>query len=309
MSLTSHLGRRGSPVARWFHAHFADTRWLVTEENRRIRGGTGPARCPMPPVKGSDTALVGTATDQILAAWLDPAQLAQGRVIQGAGHIDGLLSSAGGRPGAASEVARSALGRIAQLTQLASRPSGLDWEALARVAVVLARFEQTFRARGAVASSVVGELAGSDDPFELGALIAGPATLEDLCRVAEQALAMCADLPAAERMTLGPDFACSRLLGGADADVLADGVLLDLKTTGDTSPLSRCDLWQMLGYVLADTDDELEIEEVGFIWPRWRFRSRWRVEDLIAIVGGHETGVEALRRSFREMCEGLRPSR
>lgn len=27
---------------------------------------------------------------------------------------------------------------------------------------------------------------------------------------------------------------------------------------------------QLLGYVLADSDDRYAIERVGFLWPRWR---------------------------------------
>lgn len=116
---------------------------------------------------------------------------------------------------------------------------------------------------------------------------------------------MCTRMRSAKRVILGARFRCSKLLGGADADLIVDGELLDLKTTSRSSPLSREYLWQMLGYVMADTNDEHGIEYVGFIWPRWQFRSRWHVDDFVAILGGGETSVDDLRQSFREMCEQL----
>lgn len=47
------------------------------------------------------------------------------------------------------------------------------------------------------------------------------------------------------------------------------------------------------------------VEHVGLIWPRWRSRSRWQVDDFVATLGGEETGVAVLRQRFRQMCEEL----
>lgn len=305
MSLTRHLSDRSSPVARWFKRHFPDTAWLVKEENRRIRGGVGPAAPLVSPVDGSDLALVGTTTEQVLAAWLGGARPVSGAIRRGCVSVDGVLSMSGGRPGAAHAVARVALERLAELND-DDAAAARDWDALSRAAVVVGRIEQAARSRATV-NPVVAYLRRSEDVDELGRLMAAPPTLEDLKRVATETLALCDDLRLAATKVHGPTFACSALLGGADADLLVDGVLLDLKTSASDRPLSREYLWQLLGYLLADTHDDHGINDVGFIWPRWRFRSQWRADDFVAILGGGEASLAELRQSFRELCEALRP--
>jgi len=304
LSLTSHLGSSKSPVSGWFQAHLADTAWLVREENRRIRGGTGPWPwpCALPPPGGGDVALVGTATDQIVGAWLDVDRLREGPMMQGAVLVDGV--SAKYQSVAASEVAAVTLERLQPLLGQ-DGPSDADWDEVCRLAIVLARFEQAYRNPWRQLLRVVSYLKQSADPFELGALMADPATRADLESVARQTLAMWEDLQEAEQLTLGPALICSEWLGGADADVLVGSRLMDLKTTAQRRPLSRASLWQLLGYALADSDDQHGIREVGFLWPRWRKQSVWELEHLLAITGGHEASLAALRGSFRRMCQKL----
>lgn len=302
MSLTSHLESSKSPVRGWFQAHLADTAWLVKEENRRIRGGTGPWPCALPPPEGSDVALVGTATDQIVGAWLDLDRLREGPMMQGAVLVDGVSANYHGVR--ASEVAAMNLERLEPLLG-GEGPSEEDWDEVCRLAIVLARFEQAYRNPWRLLLPVASCLKQSADTFELGALMAGPATRADLESVARQTLAMWEDLQEAEQLTVGPAFICSEWLGGADADVLVGSRLMDLKTTAQRRPLSRASLWQLLGYALADSDDQHGIREVGFLWPRWRKQSVWGLEHLLAITGGHETSLAALRGSFREMCQAL----
>src|SRR5262249_31327913 len=73
---------------------------------------------------------------------------------------------------------------------------------------------------------------------------------------------------------LGPTFAGSRLMN-ADADLIAAGLLLELKTSlGDKrangarrASLERQTLLQLFGYLLLDPTDEFAIAEVGVQRP------------------------------------------
>lgn len=67
-----------------------------------------------------------------------------------------------------------------------------------------------------------------------------------------------------ERLRLGPTFALSGALGGADADLIAGTLLLDLKAAATTRIVTRVGLWQLVGYALADTDDTCGLQRVGF---------------------------------------------
>jgi hypothetical protein len=66
--------------------------------------------------------------------------------------------------------------------------------------------------------------------------------------------------------TVGPTFAGSGLVGGADADLVAAGMLLEVKTTAKKPSLGVVDLFQVVGYVLLD------LWELG---PT-RWLARWR---------------------------------
>lgn len=79
---------------------------------------------------------------------------------------------------------------------------------------------------------------------------------------------------------IGPTFAGSRLVGGAGADLIAAGLLLDLKVTlGDKRrdgtrrlSLNTAEVHQLVGYTLLDFDDTYRISEVGIFsadTPTW----------------------------------------
>jgi hypothetical protein len=48
-----------------------------------------------------------------------------------------------------------------------------------------------------------------------------------------------------------------------DADVIFGDLLLDFKATSTTSIVGRGELWQLVGYALADADDHFGIRQVG----------------------------------------------
>ena len=66
-------------------------------------------------------------------------------------------------------------------------------------------------------------------------------------------------------------------------------------------------LYQLLGYVLLDYNDEYAIDRLGFLLPRPNAKVSWPVRELIAeLSGGGDLDLPKLRGSFRHICESGR---
>jgi hypothetical protein len=55
--------------------------------------------------------------------------------------------------------------------------------------------------------------------------------------------------------------------GGADADLILGGLLLDRKSTIQPRRLGRDEIYQLAAYLLLDYDDEYGIDRVGLTCP------------------------------------------
>ena len=76
---------------------------------------------------------------------------------------------------------------------------------------------------------------------------------------------------------LKPTFAGADVVDGAEADLIANGCLIEIKTT--TQPRwNRIWLDQLLSYVLLDYFDEYRIRSIAFYLARQKTLLRWSVE-------------------------------
>lgn len=104
---------------------------------------------------------------------------------------------------------------------------------------------------------------------------------------------------------IGPVFAGSQIMNG-DADPIAAGLLIELKTTSKKPALGVTDLWQMLGYVLMDYVDEFAITDVALFSARYGYLAQWDLGELLAKLAGRPVTESALRAEFRALLEGCR---
>jgi hypothetical protein len=100
---------------------------------------------------------------------------------------------------------------------------------------------------------------------------------------------------------IGPTFAGSDLIN-ADADLVAGGLLLDLKTTSKLS-LAVTDLFQVIGYSLLDFDDAYRVTELGIFTARYGYLAVWGVDDLFDELAGRRIVPQAVRDEFRRLLE------
>ncbi|MDP9438467.1 MAG: ATP-dependent helicase, partial [Actinomycetota bacterium] len=97
---------------------------------------------------------------------------------------------------------------------------------------------------------------------------------------------------------IGPMFEGSRDVGGADADLILDGCLLEIKAT--TNPKIASDmLYQLLGYAMLDYADEYEIRSAAVYMARQSRLVEWDIQELLSSLGC-EDDLPELRRSFSE---------
>jgi hypothetical protein len=256
----------------------------------------GPAR------PGTDASLVGTAIGYVLSAHLRDDALDETVATTGARLLDRPLSGMHPLP---SEVERRVVERVRGLGPSRGTLAGAGWDEFLRLCCVLARFEQIYRAGPAVVQHVVGPLVEhAEDLDGLGRAVVSAPTLSDLDGLGRATLEDLTHLRKARRLDIGPTFAQSLALGGADADLIYDETLAELKSSGGARIVGRNEAWQLLGYLLADSDNRFDIRRLSVLALRRRRSITWEAQELIdALAGGPTPPVEHWRAEFAELLE------
>jgi hypothetical protein len=86
-------------------------------------------------------------------------------------------------------------------------------------------------------------------------------------------------------VTCGPSFAGSADIGGADADFILGGLLLDCKSTTMPGKLGRDEIYQLAGYLLLDYRDEFGISRVGLYLSRQGATITWDAGEFLRLLG------------------------
>lgn len=189
-------------------------------------------------------------------------------------------------------------------------PDAAAEDRLLRSCVVLAWFTELFRAGPprseghplvdpCARASVDSLLAAvpADDVRDLGALavLAGDRFLPAVASWAPP-------------LYLGPTFDGSAAIGGADADLIAGDVLVDVKALigrktsagGRRAQLSANTVYQILGYALLDDTDRYGLRRVAFYQARYGHLASWDLVDLLSTLAGRPVDLAAARAGMRE---------
>lgn len=97
----------------------------------------------------------------------------------------------------------------------------------------------------------------------------------------------------------GPVFAGSSDIGGADADYILDGLLLDCKATNDPRRLGREEIYQLADYLLLGYDDHFTIDRLGLYLSRQGGLITWSTEEFLRRLGT-TTPLPQLRAKLRK---------
>jgi hypothetical protein len=104
-------------------------------------------------------------------------------------------------------------------------------------------------------------------------------------------------LPAPRRIC-GPVFDGSRHVGGADADFILDGTLIDCKATVRPHRMGRAEIYQLVGYLLLDYSDAYTIKNVGLYLSRQGALIEWSTAEFLSLLGARHD-LPALRAACR----------
>jgi hypothetical protein len=94
-------------------------------------------------------------------------------------------------------------------------------------------------------------------------------------------------------------FAGSSDIGGADADYILNGLLLDCKATKDPRRLGREEIYQLAGYLLLDYDNRFCIDRVGLYLSRQGGLITWTAEEFLQRLDAR-IPLPQLRRRLRQ---------
>ena len=101
---------------------------------------------------------------------------------------------------------------------------------------------------------------------------------------------------------LNPTFDGSADVRGADADLIVDSTLIEIKTT-KRKDLKRDWLYQLLGYVLLDYTNRYDIQRIAFYMARQGILIEWDLEDAISILcSGTRPKLSELRNQFQKIA-------
>jgi hypothetical protein len=284
LSLTAQLRYRISPVSRFMTEHLPDTVEVERDYLTHLRGLPAPVQ--LAGVRRPDWSALGHAIDYrirlSLGGDLGPA------VEHGVRALDGLHRFAGMPADDRTRRALFAVGRhlLAAVDAHLDDPGGMDEETVVRLCFVASFFEDIYRTGRIGRSSMLAEATPSTRLT--GLLAAVPAhVIDDIgaqMRLAERPLAPFRALPPAARVC-GPVFTGSGDLGGADADYILGGTLLDCKATRNPRRLGREEIYQLAGYLLLDYDDDFGIDRVGFYLSRQGGLITWSADEFVRRLG------------------------
>lgn len=105
---------------------------------------------------------------------------------------------------------------------------------------------------------------------------------------------------------IGPEFAGSEIMK-ADADLIARGLLTELKTSAKKPSLGVTDIWQVLGYCLMDYTDEFNITDVALFSARYGYLAQWNLDVLLTHLAAWPVTANQLRAGFRALLESCKP--
>lgn len=323
MSLTGELDKKDSPVTRWFAARVANIKPISEGWSAAVKA----APLIRPETDRRIPGTVGTAFDYRLRYWFAITPLEElvasagmrqlnpeaSPITSRRGAPDAFLALRGPPPAESSPVvalladfAASLDNTVSALDPIGGLIDDVDEQLLCRYCYVLGLFEELFRAGPRIRSPLY-ELADGSTVDDLLAL-PPQIWIDDLCALSRAFAGQYSKL-ASGRVVLNPTFAGSTEIGGADADLIVDGCLLDVKTTVDPKFTRTRVLYQLLGYALLDYDDRYGIDAVGVYLSRQSLLLRWPLVRLWqTLLERDEIDLAELRASFREAVLAARVS-
>lgn len=303
LPLTGQLKYEEAPVSRFLAEQLPDVGRVVWDYLKRIEGLPRPVQPT--DVRHPAWSALGHAIDFRL-------RLSLGWPI-GDPVAAGIEAVGGARPmrGAPPSAARAALGKcgtelLEELDGYLDGPGSLTDDRLARLCFVAAYYEDVYRSGQVRRYSMLASATAATTLEELVAAVPGyvPEDIGRQVALADEPFGQFRELPR-RAVTCGPVFAGSADIGGADADFILDGLLLDCKATINPRGLGADEIYQLAGYLLLDYPDEFGIRKVGLYLSRQGAIISWDAWAFLLMLGAREP-PPVLRQKLRAFLAAAR---
>ncbi|MEU2653717.1 UvrD-helicase domain-containing protein [Streptomyces sp. NPDC007325] len=298
LPLTGQLAYARSPMSVFMSRHLPRPGQLVGAYHRQARDLPHPVQ-PMDE-RRPDWAALGHTIDHRLRLSLGGDL---GEAVTAGVRLLGSQVPLDGAPAAPVRSALHTAGTrlLARLQAHQDGSTPLDSDSLTRLCHVAGYFEAV--CRNGVFPRRRNLLAQADADTTLDDLTAAVPSyvLEDISeqmQLAAEPFAPLLRLPDEQRVC-GPVFTGSTDLGGADADFIAGGLLIDCKATTRPHQIGTPQVQQLAGYLLLDYDDAYGIDRVGFYLSRQGGLITWTVPDFLRAMGARAP-LPVLRARLRD---------
>lgn len=311
-ALTEALKIKDCPLKLWLNERFPtkNTRPIF----QQYKDSVGPIQVPESAVPtGGGSGAVGGSFDYLVRFLVEPQPDVDLPAI-GARRYGGRMPTAIAELATMLDARPGDLGRAEPVTTFVGpqTPPARDPELLSRGCWALSLLTEL--ARGVPPErSPLAELDRRRVDGDALLTLASSAALAQLAALRTQAEAVLLPALASRRgsWVVGPVFSGSVLMN-ADADLVAADTLVEIKTVlgskrKDGSRYGTLDgqiLFQMLGYVLLDFDDEFGIRELMLFSARYGHLATWPVQELVNMLAGHPVDVAVLRTEFEQFLRG-----
>lgn len=303
MSLTSELNRTGSPIIQFIRSHFPNIPKIVRAENKQAISaepilapdGTAPRTL----------ADLGTATDYRIRFNYPEMDIEQTVAIEASTILERCADMGITPPDPTQDPYEIVPGPILRrffyelkrnFLPLVRPYQGVlnpsDESTLCRYCYIMAMMDEVWRS-GVIHAGLMWQ------PSDFQEFISKPPEwiLHDIAAqnaLYREVMAEFLTQPA----ILNPTFQGSADVGGADADLIVGGCLIELKSSRRN--LASKDLYQAIGYCLLDYEDKYGINAVSVYRSRYGINHCWEIDDfLIRAMQQHE-GLPAVRDKLRQ---------
>ena len=295
LPLTGQLRFPESPVSRFLTEHLPGIGRVVRDYQQRI--GDLPRPVQPSEVRYPAWSALGHAIDFRL-------RLSLGCPL-GNSVTAGIAAIGAGWPlrGAPPPAAREALqacgaALVAQVHSYLAAPGSVPDEYLARLCFVAAFYEDVYRTGEVRRYSMLASATADTTLRALVTAVPGyvPEDIGQQMELSDGPFARFRALPPTA-VTCGPEFAGSRDIGGADADFILGGLLLDCKATTMPRKLGADEISQLAGYLLLDYPNQHAIRDVGLYLSRQGAIISWKVPTFLELLGA-TASLPTLRRKL-----------
>lgn len=312
MSLTSGIHCPRTPLRRFLDRELSAGAHRL-RKSFRARPHSDQIVLPGPGV-GTEAGNVGTAIDYRLRLAFTAAEPIDHVAVAGILLTSGHGFDVSQRMHAVGQELAVRLKETVLRLQLDNRELPMDRgqdeeEDLARLLIAAAWYQVNYRTPIGFAFTPLATAAHEDpDAFTLERLLELPHhdmvadVVDQLYKAVEGPLEALRASSRPEDCTPGPTFATDRL--AADADLTVDGLLLDFKSTRHARTLRQTEAWQLVGYLLLDTEDRYRIDTVGLYLTRSGTLASWPVEVYLELLGACRRDLAVFRSVFNELLEG-----